>query len=463
MTLENLTQDSFTSSALKVDFYEFTMAAAALQAGTADKRATFELFARKLPTGRRYGVVAGVGRAMEAVKNFRFTEDQIAYLAQYPMLSKELLDRLANFKFEGTITGYKEGSLYFPYSPILTVEGTFFECVLLETVLLSIYNHDSAVASAASRMVQATEGRFPLIEMGSRRAHDESAIAVARAAYIAGFKSTSNTEAGYHYGIPVSGTAAHAFTLSFESEKEAFQAQVNTLGVSTTLLVDTYDIEQGIRNAVEVAGIELGGIRIDSGDLHDETVKARQLLDSLGAVNTKIILSSDIDEYSLANMVERGTPVDGAGAGTRVATGSGHPTCGMVYKLVEREAADGTMVPVAKRAVGKKSLGGRKTAFRTFDIVDNYDRELILLGDEQIYYIRSLNTDHVEYQQEYFYKDGVMLFNSDLETARCTLKDQLARLPKDALSTLAGNPALEATLIEERLAHGGAGRNSSTN
>lgn len=434
------------STAFKTDWYEVSMSEAALQAGTADQRTTFELFARKLPTGRRYGVVAGVDRALDAVENFHFGEYQLNYLSQNPAISDELIDRLADFRFTGTLTGYEEGSLYFPYSPILRVEGSFLECVLLETVLLSIYNHDSAIAGAASRMVQAAAGKFPLIEMGSRRTHESSAVAVARAAYIAGFAATSNIEAAYRYEIPVTGTAAHAFTLSFEDERDAFQAQVNSLGAGTTLLVDTYDIEQGIRNAVEVAGTELGAIRIDSGDLHEETVKARQLLDSLGATSTRIILSSDIDEYSLSNMVERGTPVDGAGAGTRVATGSGHPTCGMVYKLVEREAADGTMVPVAKRAAGKKSLGSRKTVRRFFDqegkLVDEilFDRAT---GEPELIegFAQSRMADP---QRVLYYGEDALSFPSGLERSRETLQRQIEMLPAEALSVVAGESYLEA-------------------
>jgi len=439
----------FYSPALKLDFYELTMAAAALKAGTAHRRATFELFGRKLPTGRRYGVVAGVQRAIEAVQSFIFTEEQLDYLAGKPGITDELIEELSTFSFEGTLTGYPEGSLYFPYSPILRVEGTFLECVLLETVLLSIYNHDSAIASAASRMVQATRGKFGLIEMGSRRTHEESAVAVARAAYIAGFQATSNAEAGLRYGIPITGTAAHAFTLSFGDEREAFQAQIDALGRSTTLLVDTYDIQQGIRNAIEVAGPELGGIRIDSGDLHEETVKARQLLDSLGATKTKIILSSDIDEYSLSEMVERGTPVDGAGAGTRVATGSGHPTCGMVYKLVEREAEDGSMVPVAKRAAGKKSLGGLKTPVRTIDGEGNYSREILFgRADGDILALEEFRETPLAFQQVELLSPEGSDYDGSLEAAQNRLRSELTRLPEEALSVIAGDPYLEAQPYE---------------
>lgn len=439
------------STAFKTDLYELTMGSAALLAGTADRRATFELFGRRLPSGRRYGVVAGVGRALEAVENFTFDEGQLLFLGEQGVISEELIERLVDFRFTGKLTGYAEGSLYFPYSPILRVEGTFLECVLLETVLLSIYNHDSAIASAASRMVQATEGKFPLIEMGSRRTHDDSAIDVARAAYIAGFAKTSNVEAGYRYGIPLTGTSAHAFSLSFEDEKDAFRAQVDALGVETTLLVDTYDIEQGIRNAIEVAGTELGAIRIDSGDLHEETVNARKLLDSLGATGTRIILSSDIDEYSLANMVERGTPVDGAGAGTRVATGSGHPTCGMVYKLVEREAEDGTMVPVAKRASGKKSLGSRKTVRRIFEH-GQITEEVLFSRTDGAPELTPEYKDAAMSDPQILLYDGSTGFvhGESFEQMQARLQSQLDHFPKSIRSTVAGEPALEAVGYGDR-------------
>lgn len=447
-TMEKLTNTS--STALRTDAYELTMGDSALQAGVADQRATFELFGRRLPTGRRYGVVAGVDRAIEAVENFCFEDQQLEYIASLGLVSNPMIERLAEFRFTGKLTGYAEGSLYFPYSPILRVEGSFLECVLLETVLLSIYNHDSAIASAASRMVQATQHKFSLIEMGSRRTHESSAVAVARAAYIAGFAATSNVEAGYRYGIPITGTSAHAFTLAFAEEKDAFRAQVAALGSGTTLLVDTYDIQQGIRNAVEVAGTELGAIRIDSGDLHEETVRARQLLDSLGATSTRIILSSDIDEYSLSNMVERGTPVDGAGAGTRVATGSGHPTCGMVYKLVEREDVDGTMVPVAKRAAGKKSLGSRKTVRRTMDDSGKYTGEILFSRNDGIpEEIEELRGQAMFGPQRMLYDTAPgVVARSGLQEARETLQWELAKLPIEALSVVAGETVFEATGYE---------------
>jgi putative nicotinate phosphoribosyltransferase len=428
-----------SSTAFKTDFYELTMLQAALQSGRAFDKATFDLFARKLPSGRRYGVVAGIGRAIQAVKDFHFTEDQLTYLDNHPVILPETVEYLRNYRFTGKITGYREGDVYFPNSPILTVEGFFGDSVLLETVLLSILNHDSAVASAASRMVVAANG-IPLIEMGSRRTHEAAAIDSARAAYIAGFKATSNTEAGLRYGVPTSGTSAHAFTLAFKSEVDAFQAQVNALGTETTLLVDTYDIPQGIRNAVAVAGINLGGIRIDSGDLHEETVNARKLLDELGAVNTKIILSSDIDEYTISALLEQNVPVDGVGAGTRVVTGSGHPTASMVFKLVEREDEDGEMIPVAKKASGKKSIGGLKTAYRTYDENGIITEEFFTFdgipeNDKNL-------KDAVPLQIVYV-KDGEYHIPT-VEDARAFHKLTLETLPEDAKLILAGTAAFES-------------------
>lgn len=430
-----------TSTAFKVDFYEFTMIDAAIQSGQADKHSVFELFARKLPSGRRYGVVAGVGRAIQAVKDFRFTREQIQFLENDGRLSAQTISFLKDYKFRGTIHSYDDGDLYFPNSPIVTVEGTFADSVILETVLLSILNHDSAVASAASRMVVAGQG-MSIIEMGSRRTHEDAAVAVANAAYLAGFASTSNVEAAMTHGVPFAGTSAHAFTLAFPTEVEAFEAQVKALGVNTTLLVDTYDIEQGIRNAVQVAGTKLGAIRIDSGDLHEETVAARKLLDELGATETKIVLSSDIDEFTIAELMDRGTPVDGVGAGTRVATGSGHPTAGMVFKLVAIENEDGTMRSVAKKASGKASIGGRKFAYREYDSAGKIVREFFTLEkmtDEDI------DGRNIKQIQNIRVWDNSYNIN-DVEEARNNHSNAIKTLPQDALLVTAGETAFVAEL-----------------
>src|SRR6478752_3924103 len=344
------------SSALFTDRYELTMVAAALADGTADRDCVFEVFARRLPHGRRYGVLAGTARLLEALPFFRFGDDEIAALRDQGLTDARLLDWLAGFEFTGDVEGYAEGELYFPGSPVLTVRAPFAQGVLLETLALSVLNHDSAIASAAARMVAAACER-PCIEMGSRRTHEEAAVAAARAAYLVGFGTTSNLEAGRRYGVPTSGTSAHAFTLLHDDERAAFEAQVATLGKGTTLLVDTFDVDQGIRNAVEVAGPELGGIRLDSGDLPTLATHARQLLDSLGATRTRIVVTSDLDEYAISGLMA--APVDRYGVGTSLVTGSGAPTAGMVYKLVQRDG-----VPVAKKSKDKVSVGGRKHAVR---------------------------------------------------------------------------------------------------
>jgi nicotinate phosphoribosyltransferase len=347
------------TTALLTDKYELTMLAAALHDGTAHRRTTFELFARRLPEGRRYGVVAGTERFVESLSQFTFDNDALGMLAEF--LDPATLAYLANYRFGGDVDGYPEGELYFPGSPVLSVHGTFAECVLLETLALSIFNHDSAIASAAARMVSAAEGRT-LIEMGSRRTHEDAAVDCARAAYLAGFTGTSNLAAQRRYGVPALGTSAHAFTLLHTTEDgpdelAAFRSQVAALGVGTTLLVDTYDITAGVANAVAAAGPDLGAVRIDSGDLGVLVRQVREQLDDLGATRTKIVVSSDLDEFAIASL--RAEPVDSFGVGTSLVTGSGAPTAGMVYKLVE---VDG--VPVEKRSSHKESHGGRKQAHR---------------------------------------------------------------------------------------------------
>ncbi|WP_405145294.1 nicotinate phosphoribosyltransferase [Sphaerisporangium sp. NBC_01403] len=349
------------SSALLTDHYELTMLQAALSSGAAGKRAVFEVFARHLPLGRRYGVVAGTGRVLDALADFRFGEAEISFLREHRVVNDQTLDFLASYRFSGDVHGYREGEVYFPGSPIMVVEGTFAEAVLLETVILSMLNHDSAIATAASRMVHAAGSR-PIIEMGSRRTHERAAVAAARAAYLAGFSSTSNLMAGSVYGVPTAGTSAHAFTLLHSSEYDAFQAQIDSLGADTTLLVDTYDVAKAVRTAVELAGPGLGAVRIDSGDLAVAAHEVRQMLDALGATRTRIVVTGDLDEYAIAALAA--APVDGYGVGTSLVTGSGAPTAAMVYKLVAREDSEGAITPVAKKSVGKPSKGGRKHAFR---------------------------------------------------------------------------------------------------
>ncbi|MFQ5557902.1 MAG: nicotinate phosphoribosyltransferase, partial [Acidimicrobiales bacterium] len=302
------------------------MVASALASGVADHRAVFEAFTRRLPEGRAYGVVAGIDRVIEAVERFRFTDEIVEHLVASGVVDDgPMADWLRAYRFSGDITGYADGELFFPYSPVLTVEGTFAECVVLETVLLSVLNHDCAVASAAARLTDAAGGRV-LIEGGSRRTDPEAAVAAARAAHVGGFNTTSNLEAGRRHGIPTGGTTAHAFVLAHESERAAFVAQRDAFGVGSTYLVDTFDVLRGIRRAVEVVGPEIGAIRIDSGSLLADSIRARALLDDLGAERCRIVVSGDLDEYRVEELEAAEAPVDAYLVGTSLVTGSGHPT-----------------------------------------------------------------------------------------------------------------------------------------
>ena len=349
-----------TSTALLTDHYELTMLDAALLAGTADRRVVFEVFTRSLPPGRRYGVFAGLGRMLDALEDFRFGADELEWLAEREIVGERTLEWLSGYRFSGDIHSYPEGEIYTAGSPVVSVCGTFAEAVLLETLVLSILNHDSAVAAAAS-LITAAAGDRPVIEMGSRRTDPDAAVAAARASYIAGLASTSNLEAGRRYGIPTAGTSAHAFVLLFPDERAAFDAQIAAMGSSTTLLLDTYDTAEAIPLAVAAAGPELGAVRIDSGDLVAQAVRIRSQLDSLGAHDTRIIVTGDMDADSIAALSS--APVDGYGAGTSVVMGGGPagglPTCGFVYKLV---AVDGR--PVQKQSPGKETVGGFKWAWR---------------------------------------------------------------------------------------------------
>jgi nicotinate phosphoribosyltransferase len=443
MTVLTAPTSAAPSTALLTDQYELTMIRAALRSKTAFRRSVFELFARRLPEGRRYGVVAGVGRALEAIQAFRFDEAALNFLLEENVIDTDLAEWLSQYKFRGNVWGYPEGEVYFPGSPILVVEGTFAETVILETVLLSIYNYDCAVASAASRMT-AMAGERPCIEMGSRRTNEYAAVAAARAAYIAGFASTSNLEAGRSYGVPTTGTAAHSFTLLHDSEEDAFKAQLKTLGRSTTLLVDTYDIEEAVRTGVRLSKGRLGAIRLDSGDLAEQAVAVRALLDSLEATETRIIVTSDLDEHQIAAL--RSAPVDGYGVGTSLVTGSGAPTCGFVYKLVARatsEAKDAPMLPVAKKSQDKVSVGGRKYALRRLNARGRAEAEVVGIGAPPV------DDGNDRPLMVELMRKGKPVGRESLEAARERHQRARAELPLEALKMSRGEPALPTVMLTE--------------
>lgn len=434
------------SSALMTDMYEYTMLDAALHDGTANRKCVFEIFTRHLPEGRRYGVVAGTGRILEQLRNFHLREEDLKFLSDRHIVSKETISWLENYKFSGKISGYREGEMFFPNSPILQVEGTFGECTLLETLLLSILNYDCAVASAAARMVCASAGR-PCMDMGGRRTNEFSAIAASRAAIIGGFKGTANLLAAQIYDLKAIGTAAHCFTLVHDNERDAFKAQIATLGTGTTLLVDTYNIEEAVKTAVEVAGTQLGGVRIDSGDLGELAMRVRKQLDKLGATTTKITVTNDLDEYALASL--QNAPVDSYGIGTMLVTGSGAPTCAMVYKLTEREGQNGIMHPVAKKSKNKATIPGRKLAYRSYDFSTSKngiaDAEHIISGSEESLknFKPKENWENLLVDYMIDGKENTKYIGHDaIMNAQEHCSKALSRLPISAQSLMRGDPAI---------------------
>ncbi|NYH53818.1 nicotinate phosphoribosyltransferase [Nocardiopsis arvandica] len=428
-----MSEDS--SSALLTDHYELTMLQAALHSGAASRRSVFEMFARRLPEGRRYGVVAGTGRFLDLLERFRFGKEELDFLSDNGVVDERTLEWMADYRFSGNVWGYGEGEAYFPGSPILVVEASFAEAVVLETLALSVYNHDSAIASAATRMAVAAGGR-PLIEMGSRRTHERSAVAAARAAYVAGFATSSNLEAGRLHGVPTGGTAAHSFTLLHDSERHAFKAQLESLGTGTTLLVDTFDVERAVRTAVELAGTGLGAVRIDSGDLAAEASRVRSQLDSLGATGTRIVVTGDLDEHSIRALAV--APVDGYGVGTSLVTGSGAPTVSLVYKLVARARGlerDAPLEPVAKRSVGKPSRGGRKWAVRRLD-----DHGTAVA--EEVYLHPPAPRTGTRPLLRPLVADGEVVGHETVHDARERHRATVAELPEEALRMSRGEAAL---------------------
>ncbi len=354
------------------DFYQLTMMYA-YHGANMDAQAGFELFVRRFPKNRRFLISAGLEQVLAFVRELRFDGEQIDYLRQHPAfvhadqaLLSSFFERLRGFRFGGNIRAIPEGTVFFPNEPVIQVEGSLLEGQLIETFALSAFNYQTIVASKAAR-IRLTAPNKKLADFGTRRGHSPLAGAyAARAAYIGGFDSTSNVMAGLELGIPVVGTAAHAYTMAFDDEEEAFAHYLKMFPESTTLLIDTYDTERGTRRAAAL-GKGVKGVRLDSGDLGQGAKKMRQILDEAGLDKTEIVVSSDLNEYRIAELEAQGAPIDAYGVGTELVTSRDDPTLPGVYKLVQKLAAGGEVIPTMKFSASKRTYPGLKDLYRVCD------------------------------------------------------------------------------------------------
>jgi nicotinate phosphoribosyltransferase len=352
-------------SALNTDLYELTMAAGYFAAAKSQEIATFELSVRRLPEKRNFLVAAGLQQAVEFLLSLEFRPDELDYvrsLEQFKKVPSEFFKFLAKLRFTGDLFAVPEGTPVFANEPIAIVRAPLVQAQLVETYLLSTFAFQTTIASKAARCLIAAEGR-PIVEFGSRRAHSPAAgILAGRAAYIAGCAGTSNTEAGMRFGIPVSGTAAHSWTMAFPNEEASFRALQRLLGDSTVFLIDTYDTIAGANLAARV-GRPFWGVRLDSGDLGALSRQVRRILDEAGLHDAKIIASNDLNEERVAQLVRSGAPIDVFGIGTELATSADAPSLSAVYKLVELRR-DNALHYVAKFSDEKSTLPGAKQIYR---------------------------------------------------------------------------------------------------
>lgn len=367
---------------LVCDLYELTMAQGFWQQGMCQARASFTISFRENPFRGGYALCCGTAQIPELIENFRFNDDAIEYLAslQAPaggkLFNPDFLDYLKNFSADVDVYAAQEGEVVFPREPIVRIEGPIIACQLLETALLNLINFQTLVATKAARVVEAADGRS-VADFGLRRAQGpDGALSVARASYIGGVCSTSNVLAGKLYGIPVSGTHAHSWVMSFSDELSAFRAFAATSPNNCTLLVDTYNVAQGIKNAITVAkemeqqGYKLRAIRIDSGDLADLSKYARQAFDEAGLPYVQISVSNDLDEYTIQSLLAQGAPIDMFGVGTKLATCDMQPSLGGVYKLCAIKHADSdTYTPTMKLSAlpYKRTIPGLQQVLRFSD------------------------------------------------------------------------------------------------
>ncbi|MFB3903275.1 MAG: nicotinate phosphoribosyltransferase [Acidobacteriota bacterium] len=353
------------SLGINTDLYELTMAAAYFRAGCAEKRATFELFTRRLPVNRSFLVAAGLEQALHFILNAGFSDAALGYLQSLPNfqhVGKEFFDYLKKFRFSGDVYALPEGTIFFAHEPILQVTGPVIEAQILETLLINTLNFQTMVASKAARLCLAARQR-QVVDFGMRRAHSPQAgIEAARAAFIGGCDGTSNVLAGFETGIPVFGTMAHSFVQFFDNEAEAFAHFQAAFPEHTIFLVDTYDTLKAVERVVQLGG-KIVGVRLDSGNLPDLATRTRDLLDRHGRKDIRIFASGNLDESKIHALTLGDVPIDGFGVGTDLVVSSDAPSCEMVYKLVE-VFEEGRAVPRMKTSQAKTTTPFRKQVYR---------------------------------------------------------------------------------------------------
>lgn len=380
---------------LLVDFYELTMANGFFKEGMRDKTVIFDMFFREVPDNGEYTIVAGLEQLIEYMENLHFSEEDIEFLRDKNIFDEEFLDYLYNFEFQCDVWAMPEGTLAFPGEPLVTVKGPAIQAQMLETMVLLTLNHQSMIATKASRIVKQAKGR-PVVEFGSRRAQGYSAANLgARAAYIGGCAGTANTLSDKMFGVPALGTMAHSWVQMFDSELEAFRAFARVYPDNCLLLVDTYDtLKEGIPNAIKVfdeevlpRGFRPKGIRIDSGDITYISNKARKMLDDAGYPDAQIMASNSLDEYTIRTILHQGAKLDSFGVGERLITSKSSPVFGGVYKLVATVSKDGKIIPKIKISenVAKITTPGFKELYRFYENeTGKAMADVIALRDEEI-------------------------------------------------------------------------------
>ena len=383
--LDALKQENMS---LFTDFYELTICAAYFDNQNFEP-ATFDLFIRRLPENRSYFLFAGLEQVLQYLQSIKFTPEQLTYLKKQGF-NQQFLNHLENFKFTGDVWAIPEGTIAFPNEPLIRVTAPIIEAQIVETFLLNTINLQTMIATKASRVVHAAKDKA-VIEFGLRREPGvDAGMKVARSSFIAGCQGTSNVLAGMVYGIPVFGTMAHSFIMSYPKELDAFRAFAKTFPHNSTLLIDTYNDIAGAEKAVIVAkeleakGFRLGGVRLDSGDLAETSKKVRQILDDNGLEYVKIFASGDLDEFKLAELQADGAKIDAFGVGTKMGTSADRPYLDVIYKLSETMTSPGVFSPIMKLSKDKNTLPGRKQVYRFKDAAGNFERDVIALADEKM-------------------------------------------------------------------------------